>query len=695
MSRLNSLLCASIALLGVLLLPDVSFAQSKPALETDARLDKTITTRAAGVPLKTLLQDWSQQSGVSLSADAAVREYRAFARLTNRPLREAMQRLAEAFDFEWREERDNPDAPPRHVLFAPSKVIQSQNLLRDALAQDRITLLQRAMRTIPDELFQMDYEAFCSAVGGTPNYVILELRMPVPDPEPDPTYAPLVKTSYAPLQNYDELTLFVMRRILLQEAMDSSAAWLILHLLRHAPPPFWAELARNRYATLPIDNLPDAVQRAYERVKAKETEAWQAYERSMRSKNKAESEPVPMIPAEVPHNEEGIDVEALEMEWEYHENLLVAQYIPATRTLQLQLCTAEGGGSVMRFNLELELWQVFESDPESETDALSEAFARVNHRIQPITDPRWTRALRQNYAHWLSYALIEGLESAGLDGIGEFYPLKYYYYFAMFPDGVNHSAVSNLADLLENVRREYVYRDVGGCYVFQARARPLARLQDLPEYLITRWTQLTEPSLEWAADIASRLAPEQIQSLRSHRQSAYSYMEATRRNTELSEADSRNSEFLASVIQSPSTYWLLRWYAQLPPLVQKRLQRGEAVSIDQLPPQAREALIALLETKATVAPCFVDTTRPITELLLCPQLIIQMSHDPNAVIKLDEFELEEEGAPPQRVRYTEVAQRWTFTLGGEGCPNLQDKTVEFTYQVVKERSLKPVESEAE
>ena len=688
MNRLKPLRALT-ALLCISSLLTASFAQPRPALETDARLDKPIMTRAAGVSLKTLLQDWSKQSGVSLSADAAVREYRAFARLTNRSLREAMRLLAEAFGFEWRAERDQPDAPPRYVLFAPPKAIQPQNLLRNALTQNLVSLLQRAVLSIPDELLRMDYDAFCSAVGQTPSYALyssISTREPVPDPEPEPAYAPLVEPSHAPLENYDELILFAMRRNALLEAAQNSESWLILHLLRLAPPSFWAELARARSATLPLNILPDAVQRAYERAKAKEIEAQQAYERSLRAEDEMESEPASMTPEDAPPS-----VEGLEIELEHIENLLIAHYIPATRTLHLQLCTPEGGGSEMRFNLELELWQIFEPDPEDGTDALSEAFARVNHRIQPISDPHWARALRQNYAHWLSYALIEGLESAGLDGIGEFYPLKYY--SAMLPDGVTYSAVSNLADLLINVRREYVYREEAGCYVFRARARPLARLQDVPEYLLTRWTQLTEPSLEWAADIASRLDPEQIQSLRAHRQSAYSYLEATRRSAELSEADSRNSEFLASVIQSPSVYWLLRWYAQLPSLVQKRLQRGEAVAINQLPLQAREAMVALLETQATVAPCFVDVTRPITELLQCPTVTIQLSYEPDATIRQEEFdEPENAGAPPRRVRYTEQAQRWTFTVRGEGCPSPQDKMVKFMYQVLKRRSLKPVEN---
>ncbi|MCS6920164.1 MAG: hypothetical protein NZM28_10365, partial [Fimbriimonadales bacterium] len=179
-------------------------AQPADTLAGDSRLDRALTVRVGATPLKTLLKQWSQQTGVELSADASIREYRAFAQLTNRPLREAMRLLAEAFGFEWRAEQGNPDAPPRYVLYAPPKALQQQNLLRDALAQDPIALLQRAVREIPEELLTLDYEAYCRAVGRTPVYALyaaIASREPIFDPEPEPAYAPILEPSRAPLQN--------------------------------------------------------------------------------------------------------------------------------------------------------------------------------------------------------------------------------------------------------------------------------------------------------------------------------------------------------------------------------------------------------------------------------------------------------------------------------------------------------------
>ncbi|MDM7460449.1 MAG: hypothetical protein P3X24_002200 [bacterium] len=91
---------------------------------TDSRLDMPLTVRVAGAPLRTLLSDWSKQSGVSLSADASIRDQRAFARLTNRPLRDAMRLLAAAFGYEWRVVEDESDAPPRYVLQASPQIVQ-------------------------------------------------------------------------------------------------------------------------------------------------------------------------------------------------------------------------------------------------------------------------------------------------------------------------------------------------------------------------------------------------------------------------------------------------------------------------------------------------------------------------------------------------------------------------------------------
>ncbi|MFN4033945.1 MAG: hypothetical protein ACK4ME_10100 [Fimbriimonadales bacterium] len=112
-------------------------ARAQLTLDTDSRLDAHITARVAGVSIKALLSDWSRPSGVSLSADASIRDQRAFARLVNRPLRDGMRLLAAAFGYEWRAVEDEPDAPPRYVLQASPQIVQQQDLLRQVLNQNR------------------------------------------------------------------------------------------------------------------------------------------------------------------------------------------------------------------------------------------------------------------------------------------------------------------------------------------------------------------------------------------------------------------------------------------------------------------------------------------------------------------------------------------------------------------------------
>lgn len=697
MSR-RKLLRALTALLWISSLLTASFAQTRPALETDARLDKPITTRAAGVSLKTLLQDWSKQSGVALSADAAVREYRAFARLTNRPLRDAMRLLAGAFGYEWRVVEDEPDASPRYVLQASPQIVQQQNLLRHALHQNCVPLLQRALREIPESLLSLDYEAFCRAVGRTPIYEMYKQTSAdaeIVDPEPDPNYAPLVEPRFAPLDNPDALAVFALRRELLLQASHNPDTWLIMHQLLRTPPTIWAQLASTGEASLSLPELPEPVLHAYEQAKAREESAWAEYREHFDSlETQARLESAEVAPDEVMEVPDESSMEQLPPEVEEIilsveqaeiEDKLCANYLSPLQSLKITLCTKPESYAEVSLSLGTALWSLYETDPEDEPDALSEAFQQANYTLRPIDDPRWTDLLRRNWVHWSAYAIVEGLESAGIEGVGEFYPLKFYPVLPVY--FIGYSTVENLVDLLNVVRREYFYHTDSGCFVFKARARPLARLYDVPDYLLSRWTQITEPSLEWAAEVASRLAPEQVQSLRSHFASTGAYLEATKRR--LDRLSTSSNELLESV-QPEETFLFLRWYAQLPMIVQRRLQAGKTVNLSDLPTSAREGLLSLLEARASLNPCNPDIVRFFDDFRSCPQVTMRLSHEPDMVVRAEQFDVPSDDSPPQRMLYTERAQQWQLEVRADECVDGVSRTTTLSYTVVTERAAKPL-----
>ena len=674
-------------------------AQAQPTLDTDSRLDTPLTVRVAGAPLRTLLSDWSKQSGVSLSADASIRDQRAFARLTNRPLRDAMRLLAAAFGYEWRVVDDEPDAPPRYVLQASPQRIQQQNLLRHTLNQNRVSLLQRALREIPESLLSLGYEAFCQAVGRTPIYEMYRQTSAdaeIVDPEPHPDYAPLIEPSFAPFEDYEALAAFVLRRELLLQAAQTPDTWLILHLLLRTPPTFWAQLASAGEASLPPPALPETILRAYEQANAREKAAFEAYQEHLdrlEAQSRIESAQVaPDEMMEVPDDPsiEPLSPEVMEiiasLEGAENEDKLCANYLSPLQSLKITLCMKPATFAEMSLNLETALWSLYETNPEDEPDALSEAFQQANYTIRPIDDPHWINLLKRNWAYWLAYAIVEGLESAGLEGIGEFYPLKFY---PKLPENsVGYSAVENLADLLDIVRCEYFYHTDSGCFVFNARARPLARLHDVPDYQLSRWTQAIEPSLEWATEIASRLAPEQVQSLRSSFAAARAYMEATRRS---SVRPPISSDDLLASIQPEQRFLFLRWYAQLPMIVQKRLQAGKTVNLSDLPPAAREGLLNLLETRTTLFPCAPDIMRTPIDFRSCLQVTVRLSYDPDVIVRAEQYDdVPSDDSPPQRMLYIERAQRWQMEVRADECVDGTSWTTMLSYEVVTERAAKPL-----
>ena len=77
-------------------------------LTADARLDRAVTVAAPLATLGTVLEQLSQQSGVTLSADSAIAEETVVAIVRDRPARELMKQLALALGYSWKREKSTP-----------------------------------------------------------------------------------------------------------------------------------------------------------------------------------------------------------------------------------------------------------------------------------------------------------------------------------------------------------------------------------------------------------------------------------------------------------------------------------------------------------------------------------------------------------------------------------------------------------
>lgn len=87
--------------------------------KTDSRLEKVISIFQTPAPLSTVVKALSTQSGILLTAERSISEYRAIQVPDERPLHEVMRKLEEAFGFTW-ERKGKEGEPPIYMLVQPS-----------------------------------------------------------------------------------------------------------------------------------------------------------------------------------------------------------------------------------------------------------------------------------------------------------------------------------------------------------------------------------------------------------------------------------------------------------------------------------------------------------------------------------------------------------------------------------------------
>ncbi|MCS6920163.1 MAG: hypothetical protein NZM28_10360 [Fimbriimonadales bacterium] len=591
MSRLSLHGCALLALLCVLLSSfEPAPAQTRPALETDARLDKKLTTRAAGIPLKALLQDWSKQSGVSLAADATIAEYRAFALLKDRSLRDSMRLLAQAFGFEWRAEPDKPNAP-RYVLHAPSAALQQQRALLQLLTANPSETIRRVVQSAPQELFNLSYEDYCRALGALPTdeRFAQPVDAPVAQPSPASQYAKLLDTAHAPRDSVERQFEFALRRALLLECASSPEFWLALHALRRAPA--------NASGEFKLSLAPEAAFAQYRRARASLNtllESAQAAE-SAEAPPAGEPEPIPPWKAsEMIAPREPISPDAtVALCYDERERALVIRLTPSL-------------SESLILPIERLLWNLYTEPRESsEDEELALVLQRAAMELELPNDEtppaQWLRELTSRWYAWFAYALVDALEQAKLEGVGEFYPISE----PPNADLPTADAVSieNADAMHRRITQLYDYRRVNECYVFTARARVLARILDLSDSALAPYIGKQSLELERAAHLANRLTRAQLICLSQQLPAAQSL--CLQRDYDLERALPVEALQYAytNLIDS---YALVRWYGQLSPLSRQLLAQGAPVPLRDLRPNERNALQAI-EYPCTDRPVYLTT----------------------------------------------------------------------------------------
>lgn len=86
--------------------------------KTDPRLEMSTSIFQAPAPLSAVVKALSTQSGILLTTERSISEYRAILVADERPLHEVMRKLAEAFGFRW-ERKSKEGDPPSYMLVQP------------------------------------------------------------------------------------------------------------------------------------------------------------------------------------------------------------------------------------------------------------------------------------------------------------------------------------------------------------------------------------------------------------------------------------------------------------------------------------------------------------------------------------------------------------------------------------------------
>lgn len=119
-----------------------AWAQSATDLVADARLSKPVTIQRGGSPLRQVLQELAQQTGVPLQIASNVASWRACVFVRGTPASQVMQAIAQTFSLSW---RANGDA---YELYQPAEMrMQQEQQIRQMVTRRRQEVME-ALRTL-------------------------------------------------------------------------------------------------------------------------------------------------------------------------------------------------------------------------------------------------------------------------------------------------------------------------------------------------------------------------------------------------------------------------------------------------------------------------------------------------------------------------------------------------------------------
>lgn len=547
-------------------------------VKRDSRLSQRVSLRIAATPLHHLLRELERQTGVALRVESSLREYRAFARLQNRPLHDALRRIAEAFGFEWRAEpaSEGKDAPLRYVLYLPEAERRREVEQRALLPTDTINLVREAIRLIPSHLLEHRFEEFSAQMG-------LTLPTGTGFPYAEGVFLPQARLPEpTDTQGLQAKAVAAARARMLESAARTPKDLLTLRMLATLTDAEWRALRTEGCLSLSPERLPRAWLEQWTRDYIRLS--------GYAEEDIAQYQPLPTVPNVI---YTAIDPRP-ELKVMLQGDYQIACFYDS-RTMQFMAhCVVQTADSVrFSFGIELDGAAILETAAALEDSRRSETpdwLAQTpNKSIQRIAEKAWAEAISARWVDWLSYHIVEGLESAGVEGVGEFYPL-----ITGEVIGMTH-----WRELLQQLLQIYVIEPREGVWLFQARARYFGRVIDAPAFRLHALTAAPVPTLDELSAIAHQLSQRQIAALEGARRRYLAHYQ--------SEESLKNAYFmdawedtLRTIAQSKRYYYALQWYAMLNATQRAALQHGQPIPYTAMTPPQRALFLAAIQTNQFV-----------------------------------------------------------------------------------------------
>jgi hypothetical protein len=526
--------------------------------DADARLNRRVSVVLVAEPLRKVMAELEQQTGVRLSTASTIGEYRACLAVKDRPLHEVMRKLQQAFGFRWKVDGDQPDQY-RYQFYQPTNEREAELRYYEQVRWGEIERLRRFIEKNRRAL----QEGRLIEMAQAHREEVKRLRnAPIPNPLSEQLLREYKESNPFSVSPYgvEQLALAYM----LAQAGDKG-----FKLLKEGLP-LQASTRDPSTRKLVPPNLPQAI-------------VWHEVERQ---KWMAEANPDSPYADLIRQSQQ----ERIKRIQGASDVSLWFQMDPETLSGEFQIVLYDEAGKVVHKSADT---IGFHFDGLLDERRIAASLRRFNPAPSPPDAPAFATKLtpfkreQTRWWHWHAYRLVQAAQESGLSLVMEFYPL-YGEWFIMVPTFADDWATLLKAWYQQLYDWQY---EQSGWLVLSHAQRALARLTDVPESIVERFMSKPVDDLDQLARL-SQLSGGQIIWLTA-------WVMACSRNVpepKLYPYFYSLSLYLQNLRDKMPAREAVRLYASLTDGVRQRLKAGQTIPLQNLSSESRKHLMRLLSS---------------------------------------------------------------------------------------------------